>query len=93
MATVHGCGQGPTVWGAQQGGHGLQEAHRDAWHLRVPLADTGQLLAKCLLQREAQGTQARAWPAWVRTQREDLEWQGRYQWSRSRQLSSPSTSS
>lgn len=49
VAAVHGQSQGTAMRGAQQGGHGLQKANCDAWHLRVPLADTGQLLAQGLL--------------------------------------------
>lgn len=45
VAVMHSQGQSATMWGAQQGGHSLQEAHCDAQHVRVPLADASQLLA------------------------------------------------
>lgn len=76
MAAVHGHGQGPTVWGAQQGSHGLQEAHCDAWHLRVPLADSGQLLTQGLLQRQGKRARTGALPPGIWAQWEDLEQQG-----------------
>lgn len=59
--------------GAQQGGHGLQKADCDAWHLGVPLADTSQLLAQGLLQCQGKGAWAGALPPWIRAQWEDLE--------------------
>lgn len=73
VAVVHSQSKGATVRGAQQGGHGLQKADCDAWHLRVPLADTSQLLAQGLLHCQGKGAWAGALPSWVRTQWEDLE--------------------
>lgn len=73
---MHGHHQGTAVWGAEQGGEGLQDTHRDARHLRVTLDDAGQLLAQGLLQREGHGAGTGALPPRVRAEREDLE-QGR----------------
>lgn len=73
VAVVHSQSKGATVRGAQQGGHGLQKADCDAWHLRVPLADTSQLLAQGLLQCQGKGAWAGALPPWVWAQWEDLE--------------------
>lgn len=76
VAVVHSQSQSATMRGAQQCGHGLQEAHCDAWHLGVPLADTSQLLAQCLLQCQGKGAWAGALPPWVGTQWEDLKAEG-----------------
>jgi hypothetical protein len=73
VAVMHSQSKGATVRGAQQGGHGLQKADCDAWHLGVPLADTSQLLAQGLLQCQGKGAWAGALPPWVRAQWEDLE--------------------
>lgn len=62
--------------GAQQGGHGLQETHCDAWHLGVPLANTSQLLAQGLLQGQGEGAWTGALPPWVGAQWEDLKAEG-----------------
>lgn len=73
VAVVHSQSKGATMWGAQQGGHGLQKADCDAWHLGVPLADPCQLLAQGLLQCQGKGAWAGALPPWIWAQRKDLE--------------------
>lgn len=52
VVPLHGHDQGTAVWGAEQSGNGLQEAHRDARQLGAPLAESRQLLAQGLLQCE-----------------------------------------
>lgn len=76
VASVHGQGQGPAVRGAQQGGEGLQEAHRDARRLGAPLADARQLPAQGLLQRQGGRARAGALPPGARAQWEDLRREG-----------------
>lgn len=73
---MHGQGQGPAMWGAQQGGEGLQEAHCNARHLGAPLADVRQLLAQGLLQRQGGRARAGALPPRARAQWEDLRREG-----------------
>lgn len=72
VAAVHGQGQGPAVWGAQQGGESLQEAHGDTRHLGAPLADSRQLPAQGLLQRQGGRACVGTLPPWARAQWEDL---------------------
>ena len=72
VAAVHGQGQGPAVWGAQQGGESLQEAHGDTRHLGAPLADSRQLPAQGLLQCQGGRARVGALPPRARAQWEDL---------------------